>query len=51
LIEVAAEICGMADIFMIIGTSMQVYPAAGLVDFVEDNTPKYFILILSLLMF
>jgi len=43
LIEVAAEICGMADIFMIIGTSMQVYPAAGLVDFVEDNTPKYFI--------
>lgn len=32
-----------ADILIIIGTSMQVYPAAALLDFVEENTPIYFI--------
>ena len=32
-----------ADILMIIGTSMQVYPAAGLVNYVNDRTPIYFI--------
>ncbi len=34
LIEVAAEIMTFADIFIIIGTSLQVYPAAGLIHFV-----------------
>lgn len=42
-IELAAEICGMADIFMVVGTSMQVYPAAGLINFVGSKVPKYFI--------
>jgi len=32
-----------ADILIIIGTSMQVYPAAGLVDYCKPNTPIYFI--------
>jgi NAD-dependent deacetylase len=43
LIEVSAEICMAADIFIIVGTSMQVYPAAGLVNYVDSNVPKYFI--------
>jgi NAD-dependent deacetylase len=42
-IERAAEICATADIFVIIGTSMQVYPAAGLVSYVADETPKFYI--------
>ncbi|MFT4660212.1 MAG: NAD-dependent deacetylase [Patiriisocius sp.] len=41
LIEVASEIVRSADILCIIGTSMQVYPAAGLVDFAEKGTPVY----------
>lgn len=32
-----------ADILIIIGTSMQVYPAAALIDFVKYTTPIYFI--------
>lgn len=32
-----------ADIIIIIGTSMQVYPAAGLIDFKKDDAPVYFI--------
>ena len=32
-----------ADIFLIIGTSLNVYPAAGLVQFVPPNTPVYII--------
>ncbi|MDO6760028.1 NAD-dependent deacylase [Tamlana sp. 2_MG-2023] len=43
MIEKAIEICETADILMIIGTSMQVYPAAGLKDYVPENTPTYFI--------
>lgn len=43
LIEPAAQICAIADIFIIVGTSMQVYPAAGLVNYVGDEVPKYFI--------
>lgn len=39
----AAEISKQADILIIIGTSMQVYPAAGLMDFVRGGTPIYFI--------
>jgi NAD-dependent deacetylase len=41
LIEVAAEIASKADIFLIVGTSMVVYPAAGLVNYVPFETPKY----------
>jgi len=33
----------MADIFLIVGTSLEVYPAAGLVDYAAEEIPKYFI--------
>ena len=43
LLEKAIEITQNADILIIIGTSMQVYPAASLIDFVAPNTLIYFI--------
>ena len=39
----AVLITKKADILIIIGTSMQVYPAASLIDFVKPETPIYFI--------
>lgn len=41
MISVAAEIMKLADIFVLIGTSLQVYPAAGLIDYVGEDVPKY----------
>ena len=32
-----------ADIFVIIGASLQVYPAAGLIDYVKDDIPIFII--------
>ncbi len=32
-----------ADLFVVVGTSLAVYPAAGLIDYVSDDTPKYII--------
>ncbi len=43
MLEKAIEITEKADILVIIGTSMQVYPAASLIDFVPEKTPIYFI--------
>ncbi|CAM1361184.1 NAD-dependent protein deacylase [Tenacibaculum sediminilitoris] len=43
LLEKAAEITLQADVLVIIGTSMQVYPAASLVNYIQHNTPIYFI--------
>jgi len=43
LLTKAAEITNQADILLIIGTSMQVYPAAGLIHSIKVNTPIYFI--------
>lgn len=43
MIEVAANICGKADLFVLIGTSLAVYPAAGLIDFVPREVNKYII--------
>jgi NAD-dependent deacetylase len=43
MLEKAVEIVAKADILVIIGTSMQVYPAASLIDYVPENTPIYFI--------
>jgi len=43
MFEKAVEICETADILLIIGTSMQVYPAASLMHYVPENTPTYFI--------
>jgi NAD-dependent deacetylase len=39
----AIEIVKSADIFLVIGTGLQVYPAAGLVDYVPSNAKKYLI--------
>ena len=43
MIEKAAAIMTDADIFVCIGTSLQVYPAAGLIDFVPPFAAKYII--------
>nr|NQU92453.1 NAD-dependent deacylase [Bacteroidota bacterium] len=39
----AAEIVGTADIFLVIGTSLVVYPAAGLINYAPDNSAKYLV--------
>ena len=39
----AMELCKDADILIIIGTSLTVYPAANIVDFVPDNCEKYLV--------
>lgn len=43
MIEKAVTICETADVLVIIGTSMQVYPAASLMHYAPENTPTYFI--------
>lgn len=43
MIEKAASILPEADIFMLVGTSLQVYPAAGLIDLLPAGIPKYII--------
>lgn len=42
-IEEAIPVVYAADIFVVVGTSLVVYPAAGLINYVELNTPKYVI--------
>lgn len=41
MMEVAADSAANADIFLVVGTSMVVYPAAGLIDYVPDFVKKY----------
>lgn len=43
MIEPAAEAVMNADIFVIIGTSLNVYPAAGLTAYAKPNIPIYLI--------
>ncbi len=43
LIGRASTLAAEADIFIIVGTSMQVYPAAGLVNLVDRDAEKYFV--------
>jgi NAD-dependent protein deacetylases, SIR2 family len=43
LLETAAEITQQADLLIIIGTSMQVYPAASLIHYADHQTPIYFV--------
>lgn len=43
MIETAIDCVEKADIFVIIGTSMNVYPAAGLLNYVDGNVPVYLI--------
>lgn len=43
MLDVAAEEVSKADYVLIVGTSMQVYPAAGLVDYAKRDAQLYFI--------
>jgi NAD-dependent deacetylase len=43
MIEKAVMEVSLADIFIVVGTSLLVYPAAGLIDYVSDEVPKYII--------
>jgi NAD-dependent deacetylase len=43
MMEVAIEEAKSADIFIVVGTSLNVYPAAGLIDYVGADVPKYII--------
>lgn len=43
MIEKAVEYVEKSDIFVIVGTSLNVYPAAGLVNYVPAETPVYLI--------
>ena len=43
MIEPAAEAVQQADIFVIIGTSLNVYPAAGLISYTKPHIPIYLI--------
>lgn len=42
-IEPAAALCGQADYFIVVGTSMVVYPAAGLIHYVPRSTPCFLV--------
>lgn len=43
MIERAAEIAAGADIFVVIGTSLVVYPAAGLINYAPHTVPKFIV--------
>ncbi len=43
MIEPAITLMGTADIFVVIGTSLVVYPAAGLIDFAPVSIPKFIV--------
>ncbi len=43
MIETAVEIAAKADMFLVVGTSMAVYPAAGLIGYVKKDIPKFYV--------
>ena len=43
MIQPATEIAATADIFIVVGTSMVVYPAASLIVYANSDIPKYYI--------
>ena len=43
MMETAARITQEADIFVVIGTSLNVYPAASLMHYVRPGVPIYYI--------
>lgn len=43
MIERAIEVVGQADILVVIGTSLNVYPAAGLLNYIRRGTPIFLI--------
>jgi NAD-dependent deacetylase len=42
-IAAAIELASAADVFLIVGTSMMVYPAASLIVYVNPDKPKYYV--------
>lgn len=43
MMDLAYIVAEKADIFIVVGTSMNVYPAAGIIDYIENKIPKYLI--------
>lgn len=43
MIEQAVQVVYGADIFVVVGTSLVVYPAAGLINYVSPETPKFIV--------
>ena len=43
MMEMAARITYEADIFLVVGTSLAVYPAAGLLDLIDYSVPKFIV--------
>ncbi|CAN5252685.1 NAD-dependent deacylase [soil metagenome] len=43
MIEIAAEVASLAEIFVVVGTSLVVYPAAGLVNHAPMSIPKFIV--------
>ena len=43
MMEVAASVAAQAEVFLVVGTSMVVYPAAGLIDYVSHEVPKFIV--------
>lgn len=43
MMEVAARIASQAEIFIVVGTSLVVYPAAGLINYVPHESMKYIV--------
>lgn len=43
MIEPSVELCQKADIIIIIGTSLAVYPAAGLINYAPSSSKKYLV--------
>lgn len=43
MIEKAAEVAARADLFIVVGTSLVVYPAAGLVDYAPNHADRYIV--------
>ena len=43
MIEKAISVVGSADIFVVVGTSLVVYPAAGLINYAPAGIPKFII--------
>lgn len=43
MMDVAVAIAATSDIFLVVGTSLVVYPAAGLIDYVPRGVPKYIV--------
>ncbi len=43
MMEAAVRETLKSDIFLVVGTSLVVYPAAGLIDYVSDSVPKFIV--------